>query len=367
MAVLRDVRETVLDGQLGFSGKSGSGISVRIGPSPIVSDKLIIITGDMTADTIKERLGRSPLADSVMDSVQFGAARVYCLPVAASTAGTVEEVEKEGKGGGTLTASGSPYNAFAVVVKITAQGTLNTAAFAYSIDGGNNFSDEITVPVAGKYELPGTGLTITFAAASEDAESSFQVGDTWSFSTTAPAMTKGDALAAARKIKDFPEEFEWLHVVGGSDLDLWEAMGEVRNELATEYHKPLFILMEAAYPTGDLTDWALDLEKARGKVKNTDIQVCTAWGRLVRLDGSVQIVNLAGIVSGLYAKAGVAESIGKTRPEAGFGISPDTLEELLPAGMETGLEKGGRGDCPGACRGSAAAGFPENQIGRAHV
>ena len=67
--------------------------------------------------------------------------------------------------------------------------------------------------------------------------------------------------------------------------------------------------MEAAYPTGDLTDWALDLEKARGKVKNTDIQVCTAWGRLVRLDGSVQIVNLAGIVSGLYAKAGVAESL----------------------------------------------------------
>ena len=116
----------------------------------------------------------------------------------------------------------------------------------------------------------------------------------------------------------------------GSDLDLWEAMGEVRNELATEYHKPLFILMEAAYPTGDLTDWALGLENARGKVKNTDIQVCTAWGRLVRLDGAVQIVNLAGIVSGLYAKAGVAESIGKTRPEAGFGISPDTLEEPLP-------------------------------------
>ena len=213
MAVLRDVRETVLDGQLGFSGRSGSGISVRIGPSPIVSDKLIIITGDMTADTIKERLGRSPLADSVMDSVQFGAARVYCLPVAASTAGTVGEVEKEGKGGGTLTASGSPYNAFAVVVKITAQGTLNTAAFAYSIDGGNNFSDEITVPVAGKYDLPGTGLSITFAAALEEADSSFQVGDMWSFSTTAPAMTKGDALAAARKIKDFPEEFEWLHVV----------------------------------------------------------------------------------------------------------------------------------------------------------
>ena len=29
--------------------------------------------------------------------------------------------------------------------------------------------------------------------------------------------------------------------------------------------------------------------------------------------------------------------------------------------LTTGLEKGGRGDCPGACRGSAAAGFQENQ------
>lgn len=338
MATLRDVKETVLDGQLGFSGTTGDGISIRIGASPIVSDQLIVITGDMTADTIKERLGRSPLADSVMDSVQFGAARVYCLPVTASTAGTIGKVEKEGAGGGTLTADGSPYNAFEVVVKITAQGGLNTAAFAYSIDGGNNYSDELTVPVAGKYELPGTGLTITFASALEEGDA-FQVGDVWSFSTTAPTMTKGDALAAARKVKDFPEEFEWLHVVGESDMDLWEAMGEVRNELFTDHHKPLFVLMEAAYPTGDLTDWALGMEKARSKVRNTDVQVCASWGRLVRLDGSTQIVNLAGVASGLYAKAGVAESIGKTRPEAGFGIRKSKLEELLPAGMDDSIIK----------------------------
>lgn len=341
MSILRDVKETVLDGQLGFSSGSGSGISVRIGVSPVVSDELIIVTGDMTAATIKARLGLSPLADSVMDSVQFGAARVYCLPVAASTAGTVGEVTKEAKGGGTVTAAGSPNNAFAVVVKITAQGTLNTAAFAYSIDGGNNYSDEVTIPVAGTYELAGTGVTITFAAASESPETSFQVGDLWSFSTTAPSMTKGDVLEAARKIKDSTEEFEWLHVVGESDVDLWKAMGELRNELANDYHKPMFVLMEAAYPENDedLTDWTLELEKARGQVKNTDVQVCTAWGRLVRLDGSVQIVNLAGVASGLYAKAGVAVSIGKTRPEAGFGISKDKLEALLPAAMDDTIIK----------------------------
>ena len=85
------------------------------------------------------------------------------------------EVTKAAKGGGTVTAAGSPNNAFAVVVKITAQGTLNTAAFAYSIDGGNTYSDEITVPVAGKYEFPGTGVTVTFAAASDSPETSFQM------------------------------------------------------------------------------------------------------------------------------------------------------------------------------------------------
>lgn len=51
MSILRDVKETVLDGQLGFSGSSGYGVSIRIGVSPISSDKLITISGDMTADT----------------------------------------------------------------------------------------------------------------------------------------------------------------------------------------------------------------------------------------------------------------------------------------------------------------------------
>ncbi len=62
--------------------------------------------------------------------------------------------------------------------------------------------------MAGKYEFPGTGVTVTFAAASDSPETSFQVGDLWSFSTTAPTLSKGDVLAAARKVKDFPEEFD---------------------------------------------------------------------------------------------------------------------------------------------------------------
>lgn len=339
--MLRDVRHEVTDGLLGFATATGDGRHIKVGVSPIVSDTPIIVTGDMTADKIKVRLGLSPLADSVMDAVQFGAARVYCLPVSATTAGTVAAVTKSGDGSGNMTVDGSPSNAFDVIVKITAQGGLNTAAFVVSIDGGYSYTDEITVPVTGSYELTGTGLTLKFAdaAQADQKPSSFLLNDSYTFKTTAPTMTNSDVLDAVAKIAKFNEEFEFVHIVGESALALWQAMSTAQQELANTHHKPAFFVMEATAPaeSEDLTDWALQMEADRKKIKNTDIQVSAAWGRLVKLDGTTQIVNLAGVASGLYAKAAVQTSIGKTRPEAGFAIEKTQLLELLPAAMDNAI------------------------------
>lgn len=338
--MLRDVKTTVSDGLLGFATSTGDGLSVKIGASPIVSNAPIIITGDMDAGEIRERLGLSPLADAAMDAVQSGAGRIFCIPVAAATAGTLTSVAKEGKGGGSLTVDGLPTNAFQVVIQITAQGGLNTAAFKASVNGGYSFSDEVTVPATGSHVLEGTGLTIHFAEAADTEEqaSSFLVGDTYRFGSTAPTMTNGDVLSAMDKLKVFSQEFEFIHIVGGSTLPLWQAVSEAQKNLMGNCQKPAFILLEAALPEeevdGELHDWAFQMEADRKKVKNTDIQVCAAWGRLVRLDGSTQIVNLAGLVSGRYAKAPVQESVGKTRPELGYGFSEKQLEELLPAGYD---------------------------------
>jgi hypothetical protein len=292
----------------------------------------------MDAAKIKARLGLSPLADAVMDTVQFGASRVYCLPVSASVAGEISPVTRTGDGGGSVTVDGSPTNAFSVAVKFTAQGGLNAAVFAVSVDGGNSYSDEATVPVSGSYELTGTGLTLTFVEATEPEQkpSSFLVNDTYRFTSTAPAMTNGDISAAIDKLRGLKQEYEFCHLVGPTSLATWQMVSAAQAELANTYHKPMFFVLEAALPgeEDDLTDWALQMEADRKKVKNTDIQVVTAWGRLVRLDGKTQIVNLAGVVAGLYARASVQTSIGKTRPEAGFGIPKTQLLELLPVGMD---------------------------------
>ena len=349
--MLRDVNHHVTDGLLGFDTQKGDGLSVKIGVSPVVSNIPVIITGDMDAAKIKSRLGLSPLADAVMDSVQFGANRVYCIPVSATTAGTISQVKRTGDGGGKLTVDGSPTNAFNVVVKITAQGGLNAAAFVVSTDGGVTFAEELTVPVTGEHALAGTGLKLLFAEAAEESQkpSSFLVNDTYSFTTTAPTMTNGDVIAAVAKLKNFSEEYEFVHIVGASDLPLWQAISEAQIELRDAYHKPVFFVMEAGLPAptapeeplmggaGDLTDWALEMEAKGKKVKNYDVQVVTAWGRLVKLDGSTQTVNLAGMVSGLYARAKVQESIGKTRTEAGFGIPKTKLLELLPAELDNAV------------------------------
>lgn len=341
--MLRDVTHKVTDGLLGFATAKGDGLHVKIGVSPVVSDTPIVVTGDMDAAKIKSRLGLSPLADAVMDSVQFGANRVYCLPVSATTAGTLGDITKTGDGSGSMTVSGSPTNAFPVKVKITAQGGLNTAAFIVSIDGGNSYSNETTVPVTGSFELTGTGLTIKFIEATQEDQkpSSFLVNDSYTFQTTAPTMTNGDVIAAIDKLKNFNQEYEFVHIVGESSLALWQSVSSAQVELRDTYHKPMFFIMEAAFPIdgiyGDLTDWALGLEADRKKIKNYDIQVITAWGRLVKLDGTTQRVNLAGLVSGLYAKAKVQESIGKTRAEAGFGIAKSQLLELAPASMDNAI------------------------------
>lgn len=109
--MLRDVKTIISDGLLGFATATGDGLSVKIGASPVVSDTPIIITGDMDAAKIRGRLGLSPLADATMDAVQGGAARIFCLPVAATTAGTLAPVVQEGDGGGSLTVDGSPTKA----------------------------------------------------------------------------------------------------------------------------------------------------------------------------------------------------------------------------------------------------------------
>lgn len=333
--MLRDVKTTVTDGLLEISTDKGTGVHIKIGASPMVSQNPIIILGNMTANKIKQRLGFSPLADAIMDSVENGSNRILCIPVAASNAGTVGQVTVSSGSHGSCTVSGTPYNAFHVVIEITAAGALNEAAFRYSIDGGYSYSDELTIPLTGVYQLANTGLTVTLGLSS--GNTAFVLGETYSFVTTAPEMTNQDVLSAIAKIRTVSEEAEFVHIVGESTKALWAAVSAEQKVLAETYHKPMFFMMEACKPnTAELVeDYAFRMEAERKLIKNYDIQVVAARSLYTRMDGVTTEINNAGIVAGLYSKTKVQESIGKTRS---YGISPLKMLELRPAGIEDYIE-----------------------------
>lgn len=330
-----DVNVTVEDGNLGRSSSTGGGVQFKIGISNIESTTPILITGSMDAKKIKEKVGNTPLADACIDSVENGAATIYCIPVKATTDGTVGEVKEAKTGEGTLKVTGKPNNAYDIVIKVTDDGENNEAGYAYSLDGGNTFSEEMTVPLNGEAVLANTGLTAKFTEAG--GGDSFKEGDTFSFSTTAPSMSNTDVISAVESLINNNTAFEFIHIVGTSSRALWASLATIANDFLTKYKRPLFFVCEARMKRSNesLDEYAAAMQEERKGINNIYIQVVCSNSRYQRMDGRVQDINNAGIVCGLYCKAKESQSIGEVKS---FPISEAKMLKLLPKGIEDYIE-----------------------------
>ncbi len=331
--MLRDVNTTITDGGLGVDTAKGEGIHFKIGVSPVVSDVPIVITGSMNAKKIKEKLGLSPLADACMDSVENGSSMIYCLPVAASIPGTVDDVVKTGTGLGICTVQGTPNNAYEIIVKFTGAGGFNQAVLRYSMDGGYSFSEETTLAVNGELDIPSTGLKLVFTEDAENQANSYKIDDTFTVKTEAPQMTNEEVLTAIDKLRSVNYSFEYVHIVGESTKALWAAVSMELGRLFDLYKKPMFFVFEARNITSEenLDEYAQYLVNERVGLQNTDIQIVTARSLYTRMDGTVKDINNAGIVCGLYSKANIQQSIGEVKS---FSIAENKMLELLPRGIE---------------------------------
>ncbi len=331
--MLRDVNTIITDGGLGADTIKGEGVHFKIGVSPIVSDVPIVITGSMDAKKIKEKLGLSPLADACMDSVENGANMIYCLPVAASVAGTIGDVEKTGTGLGSLTVEGQPNNAYDITIKFTGAGGFNQAVLRYSVDGGYSFSEEVTLAINGELSIPSTGLLFKFTEDAGTPADSYKIDDVYKVSTESPQMTNQDVLTAIDKLRTSNYSFEYVHIVGESTKALWAAVSTEAENFSSLYKKPLFFILEARnINEGEtLDEYAQYLVSERTGLQNYDIQIVTARSLYTRMDGTTKDINNAGIVCGLYSKAKVQQSIGEVKS---FSIPENKMLELLPKGIE---------------------------------
>lgn len=334
--MLNDVRVNIKDGGLGISNQVNEKTHVKIGVSTAEINKAFIIT-QMDVNSVYIKLGNTPLADTVMDSIKAGASKIICVPTAGAVKGTKEAVTKTVTGEATLTIDGDPLNSYDIIFEVTKSGAFNAAAYKYSIDGGYSYSIEKTVPVNGSVLLDGTGLTLKFTEA-VIKDNTFKVGDLYKFSTKQPTMSNDEVLSAIAVLRNNSLDFEFVHIVGGSDATLWSALINEARTLSETYFKPIFFVCESRNinQAEELVDYVKSLIDSRKLIQAIDsyrVQVVTARVLSIAMNGRVREVNAAGIITGLYSLAKLSQSIGEVRK-----FQLNMITKLLPEGIENYID-----------------------------
>lgn len=327
-----EINVEVEDGNLGRNSGTVTHAQAKIGVSSTVSSIPILITNSMKADEIKAKLGYTPLADACIDATENGLKTIYAIPMEADIDGEIGNVTHTGTGEGAFGVKGKPNNAYDIVVQIIESGNINEGSFQYSIDGGNNFSDEYTIPLDGEYEISGTGLTLTFENIMSE-EKSFVEDDAYSFSTTAPTMNNANVLKAVEKLIGYNKTVEVCHIVGVSTKTLWAALQSQAAEFLTIYRKPLIFLCEAraCADNENLEEYRAAMEAERKGISSFFICISLTYATYLRKDLRTQNVNMAGVISGLLGQSKESLSIGCVEE---FPISSTKLLKLLPEGVE---------------------------------
>lgn len=185
---------TVVDGQLGLSD-TGDTPPICVGCSSSGTAATLYSFNDPAL--LKSTLGQGPLVESAL-AARLAAGSVLCLKTAGSTAGAAGAVTKTavagGTGTGTITVAGAAYDAYRFIGLITKAGDKGVARFMYSLDGGFTYTEEIVTPSGGTYAVPNTNLTLTFVSGAGPVF--YEVGDSHSFTCTAPHYTTSDLSTA---------------------------------------------------------------------------------------------------------------------------------------------------------------------------
>jgi len=137
---------------------------------------------------------------------------VLCVKAASTTPGSCSAVSAGGSNTSTAVLSVTVATAaddFRVVYRVTraaANLAALTAAVRISLDNGETYSEEFAVPSNGEIVIPNTGITTDFA------DGTFVVGDTFSFTSTAPIWDSSALGTALDALEVTTIDHEFVHV-----------------------------------------------------------------------------------------------------------------------------------------------------------
>jgi hypothetical protein len=153
-----------VDGGLGIVTPGPGGAQFKIGVSLSGTPYTIYACGNSrTADS---SLAGGPLHDAVRQVTDVAGTTVYAVPCAIESAGSISPatLTHTGTGAEVVSATSAPH--VQILAKCVTAGSLGTAAFQFSVNGGAYGATVTSTDTSFPYRVPGTFCTLTFATGS---------------------------------------------------------------------------------------------------------------------------------------------------------------------------------------------------------
>ena len=219
-----------------------------------------------------------------------------------------------------------------LVIQIVKGGARNEGTWRLSTDGGDNFGKTRTIPVDGKAEVPGFGVSVTFPVGS------YAAGTTYECRLLPPSPSIVDVLDALETPLGI-YDVEFVHVVGASDSVDWAAAQAKAEELWNR-QRPTYFKLEARLPHDgeDLNDYAAALLAEKQGVACRFVTVCAQHGEITDSTGAARLRNAAGLQSGRVMSIPVQRAAGRVKDGPVSQLSlPDGWEAVRTALEEAGF------------------------------
>lgn len=231
--------------------------------------------------------------------------------------------------GPDITAAGTVKGAADVVLQILKAGARNVGTYRLSLDGGDNYGGEKTIPVDGIIACGTTGVDITFPAQAA------VLGDTYTFQILEPVPTVADVLDALETPLSL-YDVEFVYVAAPSDSADWAALGTQADTLWSA-HRPTFFLTETRLPYGNETidEWVAALVAERQGFAHRFVAVVSAYGEISDYTGKRITRNAAGLAAGRLLSIPVMRALGRVRDG---GISQLSIPDLYAEAHQRTLE-----------------------------
>jgi hypothetical protein len=234
--------------------------------------------------------------------------------------------------GPAVTAAGTPLAAADVQMLILKSGGRNEGTYQITLDGGDSWGPEKTIPVDGLIAVGTTGVTITVP------EQDVVAGNTYSFQIAAPVPSVSaviDALETPLSLYDV----EFVYVVGQSDSSDWAAL-QTQAELLWNKHRPTYFIAETRTPYEDETidAWTAALVLERQGIAARFVQMVCAYGEISDSTGKRLTRNAAGLFAGRTLAIPVMRAQGRVKDG---NISQLSLPALYTEAHQATLEAAG--------------------------